>query len=162
MRKKVDALRRVRVRLHMTEKTTKIILTCVRQDFDIFCKQTAGFVKPFLDIKKKVAVAKPKARYVTNSVKAGVGFNPLTDQATPKGYKKPEIPGPFFGFYIERKDAHGVYRFFCPLILTREVQTTDPKPFAIGELLAFWDKLPKKSGGKVEVDGYVFDVVGAG
>ena len=146
----------------MTEKTTKITLTCLRQDFDIFCKQTAGFVKPFLDWKKKEGKAKPKARYVPNSVSAGVSYNPLTDQATPKGYKKPEIPFPFWGFYLEREDAAGRYKFFCPLILTREVQATTPKPFPVGELLAFWDKLPKKSGGKVEIGDYVFDIVGAG
>ena len=126
----------------MTEKTTKITLTCVRQDFDIFCKQTAGFVKPFLDWKKKEAKAKPKARYVPNSVSAGVGY--------------------IWGFYLECEDAAGRYKFFCPLILTREVQATTPKHFPIGELLAFWDKLPKKSGGKVEIGDYVFDIVGAG
>ena len=150
MIKKVDALRRVWVRLYMTEKTTKITLTCVRQDFDIFCKQTAGFVKPFLDWKKKEAKAKPKARYVPNSVSAGVGHNPLTDQATPKGYKKPEIRFPFWGFYIEREDAAGQYKFFCPLILTREVQATTSKPFPIGELLVFWDKLPKNQAERLK------------
>lgn len=132
-------------------------VTTTLKDLRNFAKQTEAFVKPLIDTKNKKV--KRDAPTDVRCV-AGVRYDaPPFLKRSNEQHTATEVL--FFGVKVRYRSFVGEHQIFCPLVLTAsDVEKSEPKEFAISELLHIVQSMKGAAVGRVfEVSRVTFEVL---